>query len=211
MQRFASVTTLILAVFCSGCGSLPGLPFGWGGDKEECAYVTVIVYLPPVVADLDYAPVNSGRDQAIILGGYEHVLTVKGIAPGADALLPMQRTGIRGRLLGTQTILFKLDSTDIGFGGQEKLDKLLEGMGQSIGLQVEVAGHADATGSDAHNNELSMRRAEAVKNYLVAHGVGSENIAVSWFGEDKPEYDNGTELNRALNRRVTINRYGENR
>ncbi|MCI0330756.1 MAG: OmpA family protein [candidate division Zixibacteria bacterium] len=73
-------------------------------------------------------------------------------------------------------------------------------------VKVEVGGHTDATGSDAHNLNLSEQRATAVRNYLVEKGVKAENLFVKGYGETTPIADNKTVSGRAQNRRVELKR-----
>jgi OOP family OmpA-OmpF porin len=70
---------------------------------------------------------------------------------------------------------------------------------------VEVDGHTDSRGSDAHNLDLSQRRAAAVRQYLVGHGIAPERLEAQGFGESKPVADNDTAHGMALNRRVELN------
>lgn len=71
--------------------------------------------------------------------------------------------------------------------------------------QITIAGHTDTTGDDAYNMQLSVKRAQAVKEYLVAqHGVASKKLKVLGFGEAMPVIDNKSKNNRQLNRRVEI-------
>ncbi|MBN2568950.1 MAG: OmpA family protein, partial [Deltaproteobacteria bacterium] len=70
---------------------------------------------------------------------------------------------------------------------------------------ITVAGHADAIGSDEFNNRLSMKRAQAVKKYLMeTYRIPSELILIEAYGESRPLVPNDSEENRALNRRVEI-------
>ena len=69
---------------------------------------------------------------------------------------------------------------------------------------VSVYGHADSTGSDAYNQQLSERRALSVSNYLAAQGVAPARLKAIGFGESSPIADNSTEYGRAANRRVEI-------
>lgn len=70
-------------------------------------------------------------------------------------------------------------------------------------MKVQIDGHADATGSDAYNQKLSERRANAVKNYLVKSvGIEASRLSAVGFGESKPAYPNDTAENRSKNRRV---------
>ena len=71
--------------------------------------------------------------------------------------------------------------------------------------QITIAGHTDTTGDDAYNMQLSVKRAQAVKQYLVArHKVPSAKLKVLGFGETMPVIDNKSKNNRQLNRRVEI-------
>ena len=69
---------------------------------------------------------------------------------------------------------------------------------------VEVSGHTDSVGSDAANQTLSERRANAVSSYLIGQGVQRERFEVVGMGERYPVASNDTDSGRALNRRVEI-------
>lgn len=71
--------------------------------------------------------------------------------------------------------------------------------------QITIAGHTDTTGDDAYNMQLSVKRAQAVKTYLVVkQGVSSAKLKVLGFGETMPVLSNNSKKNRQLNRRVEI-------
>jgi OOP family OmpA-OmpF porin len=69
---------------------------------------------------------------------------------------------------------------------------------------VEVAGHTDSTGSDAYNQGLSERRANAVRDYLVEKGVRASRLSAKGYGESMPVASNDTKEGRAENRRVEL-------
>jgi len=69
---------------------------------------------------------------------------------------------------------------------------------------VTITGHTDSSGSDAINNPLSLNRANAARDYLVARGVSSQRIATDGRGSREPIADNSSESGRAKNRRVEI-------
>jgi OmpA-OmpF porin, OOP family len=85
----------------------------------------------------------------------------------------------------------------------------LAGKVKSLTLEVIVAvGHTDSIGTDAYNQKLSIRRAEAVKKYLVSQGIEAKRIYVEGKGESQPVADNKTKEGRAKNRRVQIEAIG---
>jgi len=69
---------------------------------------------------------------------------------------------------------------------------------------VSIIGHTDSTGSDAINNPLSVARAQAVRDHLIARGVAAARIQTEGRGEREPVADNGSEAGRSKNRRVEI-------
>lgn len=85
-----------------------------------------------------------------------------------------------------------------------KLDEVAKIMVNYPTDKFMISGHADSTGSDERNLELSERRANAVKNYLVSKGVASANLSAKGFGEEKPIATNNTKAGRAQNRRVEV-------
>ena len=88
--------------------------------------------------------------------------------------------------------------------GKAKLDDLTSKMG-GINLEVIIAvGHTDSDGSDAYNQKLSVRRAEAVKDYLTSKGVEKNRVYTEGKGEKQPVADNKTKEGKAKNRRVEI-------
>jgi outer membrane protein OmpA-like peptidoglycan-associated protein len=67
-----------------------------------------------------------------------------------------------------------------------------------------VEGHTDSQGSEASNQELSQRRAQSVRDYLVSRGVPNDIISATGVGQHRPVSDNTTATGRANNRRVEI-------
>jgi OOP family OmpA-OmpF porin len=99
---------------------------------------------------------------------------------------------------------FDFDKSVLKPAGKAKLDDLV-GKVKGINLEVIIAvGHTDSIGSDAYNQKLSVRRAEAVKAYLVSKGIEKNRIYTEGKGEKQPVADNKTKEGRAKNRRVEI-------
>jgi len=71
-------------------------------------------------------------------------------------------------------------------------------------VKVEVAGHTDSIGTDEYNMGLSLRRANAVRDYLISKGIAAENLTAKGYGESQPVADNQTAAGRFTNRRVEL-------
>ena len=84
------------------------------------------------------------------------------------------------------------------------LDRFATTLNQNPVTNITIIGHTDNTGSDAVNNPLSVNRAAATRDYLVARGVASNRIAIDGRGSREPIADNATTAGRDMNRRVEI-------
>ena len=99
---------------------------------------------------------------------------------------------------------FDFDKSVLKHEGKAKLDELT-GKLKDITLEVIIAvGHTDSVGSDAYNQALSVKRADAVKAYLTEKGIEKNRVYTEGKGEKQPVADNKTGEGRAKNRRVEI-------
>jgi len=99
---------------------------------------------------------------------------------------------------------FDFDKSVLKPEGRAKLDDLVSKI-RDVNLEVIIAvGHTDSVGTDAYNQRLSVRRAEAVKAYLVTKGIERNRVYTEGKGEKQPVADNRTADGRAKNRRVEI-------
>lgn len=99
---------------------------------------------------------------------------------------------------------FEFDSAKLTADSTAMLDEAVKILKRKSGLEVEVVGHTDSQGSDDYNQGLSERRAQAVADYLVAHGVNGANLSVKGYGKSQPLTDNDSKKGRAANRRVEL-------
>jgi len=99
---------------------------------------------------------------------------------------------------------FATNSAAIDAQGKKALDEVATVLEHNPKLHVQIDGHTDSTASDAHNQALSDRRAEAARSYLVAKGIEKDRLKARGFGESKPAADNATADGRATNRRTEI-------
>ena len=107
-------------------------------------------------------------------------------------------------LIKLEGVTFETNSAQITAASQAKLDEAAQTLKQNPGLQVEVAGHTDALGDAEKNRALSQRRAESVRDYLVAAGAAADAITARGYGETEPLASNDAAAGRAENRRVEL-------
>jgi outer membrane protein OmpA-like peptidoglycan-associated protein len=123
----------------------------------------------------------------------------------------LERTGVSVTRIGDNITLnmpgnvtFATNSADLNAGFFEVLNSVAIVLNEFNQTIIEVAGHTDSTGSDAYNQQLSERRANAVAAYLGTRSVRSDRITTVGVGEARPVATNETEAGRQLNRRVEL-------
>ena len=125
-------------------------------------------------------------------------------APAAVAPAPAPAPAVASKVTFAADAFFDFDKAVLKPEGKAKLDDLASKV-KDINLEVVIAvGHTDSIGSDAYNQKLSVRRAEAVKAYLVSKGIAKDRVYTEGKGEKQPVADNKTKEGRAKNRRVEI-------
>ena len=114
------------------------------------------------------------------------------------ALTPVERG--RTRLL----VFFDFDKAELKEESLPDLDRLVEFLKTYPSVRISVEGHTDDVGTDAYNDRLSQRRADAVKEYLVKNGIAPQRIQTKGWGRRRPLVQGTTEDARAQNRRVEV-------
>lgn len=84
------------------------------------------------------------------------------------------------------------------------LDQTTATLKQWGDVKVEVAGHTDSIGTDEYNMDLSLLRANAVRDYLIGKGIAADRLIIRGYGESRPVSDNETEQGRFMNRRAEL-------
>jgi OOP family OmpA-OmpF porin len=124
-------------------------------------------------------------------------------APPAPAPAPVVKPVTEKVTMAAETN-FDFDKAVLKPEGKARLDDLVDKL-KAVNLEVVIAvGHTDSIGSNAYNQKLSVRRANAVKAYLVSKGIEANRIYTEGKGETQPIADNRTKEGRAKNRRVEI-------
>jgi OOP family OmpA-OmpF porin len=138
---------------------------------------------------------------AAAVPGCDGALTVAAAEPAPAAAAPVATSE---KVTFAADAFFDFDKATLKPEGKAKLDDLSSKLGD-LNLEVVIAvGHTDSIGSDAYNQKLSIRRAEAVKSYLVSKGVEPKRVYTEGKGEKQPVATNKTRAGRAQNRRVEI-------
>lgn len=155
------------------------------------------------------------KKRALILAG------AGGLAGGAVGnYMDRQEAKLRAQLQGTGVsvtrsgdniilnmpgnVTFKTNSADINASFYQVLNSVALVLKEFDKTVVDIAGHADSTGADDKNLELSQRRAGSVSSYLGAQGINAQRLIAVGYGESRPIASNDTAEGRTLNRRVEI-------
>ena len=137
------------------------------------------------------------------------------ITPEGCADDPLEERLLRGELIVVQEIEFERASDEIeplSYHYINKVARLLERWtgDKERPTKIQIAGHTDGTGSASFNQELSQRRAESLRVYLLEHyfGMGANNLVATGYGETMPIANDSTPEGRAANRRLEVRMLG---
>jgi outer membrane protein OmpA-like peptidoglycan-associated protein len=148
----------------------------------------------PVKIDTDNGGVNDGAE---VKRGTNPLDWKDDITKGTTTIILE-----RGKKVILRGINFEFDKATLTEDSKDILEVAYNALDASPDVQVEISGHTDSVGSDDYNQELSLRRAQAVKNWLEQRGVRSDRMKTVGKGEMEPIADNGTEEGRTENRRI---------
>ena len=177
------------AMLGAGAGALVGLAVGGTGVAQRNAAL-----IGAGIGGLTGAAIGSYMDQQ------ERELRAQ-----------LQGTGVSVTRVGNQIILnmpsnitFPTDQATVSPQFYPTLNSVALVLNKYNRTLVDVYGHTDSTGGDAHNLDLSQRRALAVATYLNAQGTDSRRFSIVGYGASRPIATNATAEGRAQNRRVEI-------
>jgi outer membrane protein OmpA-like peptidoglycan-associated protein len=119
-----------------------------------------------------------------------------------DQLKATQTT--RGLVLTLGDVLFDTGKAQLKPGAERKLDQLAQFLKDHPDRRVEIDGFTDSVGSDSFNEQLSLNRAQSVKDALMARGIDSSRVTTEGFGKEYPVASNNDASGRQLNRRVEV-------
>jgi outer membrane protein OmpA-like peptidoglycan-associated protein len=147
----------------------------------------------PLKADTDGGTVNDGQEIAKKMNPLD---------PTDDVPKPaIQRIEV-GKSIVLEGITFRTGKSTIEPTSETTLMEAFDALKANSNLEVEIRGYTDNVGKLASNKKLSLRRAEAVRSWLVMKGINSLRIGVAGFGVENPIADNNTPEGRQKNRRI---------
>lgn len=202
------ILTLVLASFLTACATDP-----YTGESKvsKTAWGTGI----GAAAGAGIGALAGGKKGALIGAGAGALVGV-----GGGAYMDVQARKLREELQGTGVqvaqeggrvylimpgnVTFDTNQATIRPGFQPVLNSVAKVINEYDKTMVEIIGYTDSTGSAATNNALSLRRANAVSNYLRLQGVDGNRIVTDGLGSQKPIASNATAAGREQNRRVEI-------
>ena len=111
----------------------------------------------------------------------------------------------RGLMMTVDAEVFANGRADLKGASQESsLDRLVKFLNLHSSGDVTIEGHTDSLGSEGYNHGLSQRRADAVKSYLIAHGINGRRLTALGKGGSRPVAGNNTAAGRQRNARVEV-------
>lgn len=123
--------------------------------------------------------------------------------PGSAAGVSLEGCEV-GTKLVLQGVNFEFDSARLTANAKTILDLVADALNAYPDIEIEIAGHTDALGTESYNQTLSEQRAAAVTDYLRSRGVSGSRMQSAGYGESRPVEDNADEAGRERNRRVEL-------
>ncbi len=110
----------------------------------------------------------------------------------------------RGTILVINDLLFATGGANLQPSSQRRLEPLVQYLQGNLKREIIIEGHTDSMGNSDTNKNLSLQRADAVKEFLISRGIDARRIETRGFGEEVPVATNTTHAGRKLNRRVEV-------
>lgn len=126
------------------------------------------------------------------------------IRQAGDSIVAALQPIVAGSAMTVENLFFDTDKDEILPTSYAVIEHLYQFLRTNMKVRIEIVGHTDNVGQAAHNNDLSLRRAEALKSALVQKGISASRIETRGAGSSQPVADNKTEEGRARNRRVEV-------
>jgi len=186
---------LLLTVFAFGCAQRQALFVVLPNADGKSGAITVSDNQKSVLLDKPYAASEEkgGSMQAATTTDEQQVQQIFGNALNAQPILPKHFR-----------LYFLRDTDKLTAASEQEYSKVFEDIKQRPVYQVEVIGYTDTTGTQDHNQRLSLTRADAIRARLIQDKLNPNSISVAGRGELDPAVPTGQQVSEPLNRRVEI-------
>ncbi|MCB1890316.1 MAG: OmpA family protein [Rhodocyclaceae bacterium] len=184
-MKFGTPVICLLAALLAACASTGPTPQAAAEPAPAAQAAPPVEAPPPVPA----APELSGDVRALL-------------AESGAQLADGPEGSVRLTLPGS--IAFASGSRKVSEPAQPILDRIAEALLEHPGWRVVIEGHTDSVGRELFNQELSLKRAASVLDYLAGRGLAADKMQADGRGEHAPIADNATAKGRAANRRIEI-------
>jgi outer membrane protein OmpA-like peptidoglycan-associated protein len=177
-------------------------------DTKPIIYVTVNLLDAQSNSQIRYSvePKGVSRDGFVVkisTWGDTKISGIGGMWFAQAEKLEIKKEEIKvGETFQLNNVYFAFNKWDLLPESYTELNTVVDFLATNPKVSIEVSGHTDNIGSDTYNQELSQKRADAVKKYLVSKAIAENRITSKGYGKTKPIATNSTELGREQNRRV---------
>lgn len=205
-MRSLTAAGLLLVVTLPGCQTFRNLS---GAEKGAATGAAAGAVLGGVIGN-NSGSTAKGAILGAVLGGAAGAAIGHRMDQQAEDLqdkLPnarVERVGEGIQVTFDSGILFDVDSDALRAEARSNLQALATSLQDYPGTQVLVVGHTDDTGTDAHNQRLSERRAGSARTFLLGAGLPSDRVEARGLGESEPLVPNESAAARQQNRRVEV-------
>jgi len=213
---------LLAAMLCVSFLAVLGCANGGGPNPAVCATVGGLLGGGGGYAIGNETPEDNSKEEIIyggagaILGASAGYLICRAMQeeeapppppppPPAPRAEPPPPPPVEEERIVLRGVNFDFDRAEIRPDAAVILDEAASILNDNPGRSVRVEGHTDSVGTDEYNQDLSERRANSVRDYLVGKGVDASRLTTAGSGESNPIASNDTSDGRALNRRVELN------
>jgi outer membrane protein OmpA-like peptidoglycan-associated protein len=205
LQLVPSATLKIFVHDQSG-KPIPNAELAWESDQPDCLPLVT----PPLGSDgRGLAEVGAGKHRLAVSAPGYRIVEVPVVVQAGDDMpvdVTLQATKLKvtaSKIVILEKVQFETAKAVILPQSYELLNEVADVVRRNPKAgRVEVQGHTDSRGSDTYNLDLSQRRSEAVRKYLIAQGVDKDRLIAVGYGESSPIDSNDTSKGRAQNRRV---------
>jgi OOP family OmpA-OmpF porin len=202
-----------LVIFTDGLPDDPGLALGAARQLVKARQGNVCIHTVQTGTDPEGATFlkqlsaltscGSYRAGSQIASSHEVQQLSRAVFLGSGDL-PAVAAGPCEAVVRLRGIEFAFDRDEITESSKPVLDAAAQRLRECPDIKVTVGGHTDAIGTDAYNQDLSYRRANSARSYLIESGIASDRLQAEGFGESEPVAPNDSDAGRAQNRRVEL-------